>query len=95
MAKIEELNQDFLAWKMHWKAIFSVSLIALVLVACAPAVNPTTVLTSTPQVLQTQTVSREAQVHGVEIQMTNTTPVQVNAVVRGHLTESCATLGES
>ena len=95
MAKIEELIQDFLAWKMHWKAIFSVSLIALVLVACAPAVNPTTVLTSTPQVLQTQTVSREAQVHGVEIQMTNTPPVQVNAVVRGHLTESCATLGES
>ena len=80
---------------MQWKSIFSVSLIALVLTACAPAINPTLVPTLTPEVIQTQTVGREAQVHSVEIQMTNTAPAQVSAVVCGHLTESCAVLGES
>ena len=95
MAKTKNPVQDYVAQKMQLKAIWLVSLIALVLTACAPAINPALVPTPTPQVFQTQTVSRAAQVHGVEIQMTNTTPAQVNAVVRGHLTESCATLGES
>ena len=95
MATIEDLVQDVLGWKMHLKVILFVSLIVLVLTACAPALNPTLVPTSTPQAIQTQTVSREAQVHGVEIQMTNTAPAQVSAVLRGHLTESCAVLGES
>src|SRR5574341_1038980 len=95
MAKIEDLVQDVLGWKMQSKAILLVSLIVLVLTACAPAINPTLVPTLTPQVIQTQTVGREAQVHGVEIQMTNTAPAQVSAVVRGHLTESCAVLGDS
>jgi hypothetical protein len=80
-------------WNKLWPTIASVSLIALV--ACVPAINLTIVPTSTPQPIQTQMVSREAQVQSVEIQMTNTTPVQVNAVVRGNLTESCVTLGES
>src|SRR5574341_199782 len=95
MAKIEDLAQVFLARKIHLKAISLASLIVLVVTACAPAVNPTVVPTLTTQTLPTQTVSREAQVHGVEIQITNTAPVQVSAVVRGNLTESCATLGES
>lgn len=95
MAKIEDLVQDVLGWKLHLKAILLVSLIVLVLTACAPGNNPTLVPTPTPQVIYTQTVSREVQVHGVEIQMTNTTPAQVSAVIRGHLTESCAVLGES
>jgi len=77
------------------KAIALVILTALALAACAPAINLTVVPTSTPQAIQTQMVSREAQVQSVEIQMTNTTPIQVNAVVRGNLTESCATLAES
>jgi hypothetical protein len=80
-------------WNKLWPTIASVSLIALA--ACVPAINLTVIPTSTPQAIQTQMVSREAQVQSVEIQMTNTTPVQVNAVVRGNLTESCATLGES
>jgi hypothetical protein len=76
-----------------------VILVMLSLVACVPAINPTivsaTVPASTPQGIQTQTASREAQVQSVEIQVMNNVPVQVNAVVRGNLTESCATLGES
>jgi hypothetical protein len=95
MATVKDLVQVVLARKIHLQAILLVGLIALVLAACAPAASPAVVPTSTPQVIQTQTVSREAQVHGVEIQMTNFAPVQVNALVRGHLTESCATLGES
>lgn len=80
-------------WSKLWPGIALVSLIALA--ACVPAINPAAIPTSTPQAIQTQIVSREAQVRSVEIQMTNTTSVQVNAVVRGNLTESCATLGES
>lgn len=44
---------------------------------------------------QPQTASREAQVQSVEIQIMQANPLQVNAVVRGNLTESCATLGDS
>jgi hypothetical protein len=77
------------------KKLLQISLMVLILAACQPAINPTAIPTSTPQVMQTQTVSREAQVHGVEIQITNSTPAEVNAVVRGHLTESCATVGEN
>lgn len=40
-------------------------------------------------------MSREAQVQSVEIQTLQTDPTQINAVVHGNLTESCATLGES
>ena len=81
--------------KQLLRAIASIILVTLWLAACAPSANPTAVPTLTSPVIQTQTVSREAQVHGVEIQITNTTPAQVTAVIRGHLTESCATLGES
>ena len=70
-------------------------LLAVVLAACNPAVAaplPTVMpsATSLPE-----TVSREAQVQSVEVQVANSAPLQVNAVVRGVLTESCATLGES
>lgn len=81
------------------QTIALVTLVTLFLAACAPASNPTVVPMTAPaftsQVIQTQTVSREAQVHSVEIQFTNTAPVQINAVVRGHLTESCTPLGKS
>jgi len=68
-------------------------LLAWVLTACAPAtLVPTTipVATITPQV-----ASREAQVQKVEVQLLQTNPSQVRAVVDGVLTESCASLGES
>ena len=79
------------------QTIALVTLVMLFLVACAPAINPTVVPTtapaSTPRVIQTQTANREAQVESVEIQILNTNPAQINAIVHGKLTESCATIG--
>jgi hypothetical protein len=72
-----------------------VTVVTLFLAACAPAINPAVRPTSTPQVIPTQTTSREAQVQNVEIKITHTAPLQVNAIVHGNLTESCARLGES
>jgi hypothetical protein len=73
--------------------------ITALLTSCASPVNPTAVPTtytdSTPQATQLQLTSREAQVQSVEIQTLQTDPLQINAVVHGNLTESCATLGES
>jgi len=63
----------------------------MALAACSPVDNPTDP-TITPQ---SQTASREAQVQIVEIQIMQENPLQVNAVVRGNLTESCATLDDS
>jgi len=60
-----------------------------------PTVEPTTRTDPTPQATQPQLTSREAQVQSVEIQILQTDPSQINAVVHGNLTESCATLGES
>jgi len=57
----------------------------IALTACAP-VN----LASMPQAQ----VSRQVQVQSVEIQILQTSPIQVNAIVHGNFTESCATLGE-
>jgi len=42
-----------------------------------------------------QTTSREAQVQNVEVQTSLSNRPQVSAIVRGNLTEPCATLGES
>jgi len=63
----------------------------LTLAACSPASNSAEP-TVTPQ---PQTASREAQVQSVEIQIMQTNPPQVNAIVHGNLTASCATLGNS
>ena len=85
-----------------FKVILFTILIALTLAACLPGVPATRVgsqptLGSTPTIQATEVRPsiREAQVQDVEIQMTDSNPVQINAVVRGNLTESCATLGES
>jgi len=70
----------------------------VILTACAPVVPISNMAGGTPvnstSAPATQ-VSREVQVQSVEIRISNTTPVQVNAVITGNLTESCATLGES
>ena len=63
----------------------------MALAACIP-VSSSADPTITPQ---SQTASREAQVQSVEIQVLQASPPQVNAIVRGNLTESCATLGDS
>src|SRR6266511_2952294 len=87
---------------MTKKPTQTISLITLVLVflgACAPAIStpvaPITVRVSTQEAGSTQVASRVADVQTVEIQLMNTTPIQTNVLVRGILTESCASLGES
>ena len=87
---------------MFTKMFQNIALIIFVMIlltSCASPINPTvapaTQTVSTPQAIQTQATNREAQVQSVEIQIVNSNPAQVNAVVRGNLTESCATLGES
>lgn len=65
-------------------------LISLVVGACVPLAPATSTPTATPA-----TTQREAQVQSVVIQILDSDPPQVNAVVRGNLTESCATLGQS
>jgi len=79
---------------MQFVLVFS--LLMLAATACFPVVpathEPPAIPTPTAGM---QTTSREAQVQSVEIQTLTTNPPQVNAIVRGNLTESCATLGES
>ena len=75
---------------------FRIWLLVFTLTACAPVVQatlPPTVISSVTT--SHEIISREAQVQSVEIQTSQTDPPQVSAVVRGHLTESCATLRES
>jgi hypothetical protein len=87
---------------MTKKSTQTISLITLVLIflgACAPAIStpvaPITMPVSTQEAGSTQVASRVADVQTVEIQLMNTTPIQANVLVRGILTESCASLGES
>ena len=72
----------------------SVVLIGLVLAACSPLAPATNgPATSIPGPAQMTT--RPAPVESVEVQILHNSPLQVNALIRGHLTESCATLGGS
>lgn len=72
-----------------------VIVIGLVLSACSPLVRVDEGINSPSPEPVPQTTTREAQVQSVEVQVMNTNPLQVNAVVRGNLAESCATLGQS
>jgi hypothetical protein len=84
--------------KKLFQPISFIVLIALVLSACAPAAipdSPAIIPSPTSQPAQPLPVSREVQVQSVEIEFQEGPPVQVNAIVRGSLTESCAVLGES
>jgi Ig-like domain-containing protein len=72
----------------------SALLLGLILAACAPAV-PVTGVGNSPTVGPAQATTRPAPIESVEIQIAQGSPVQVTALVRGHLTESCATLGDS
>jgi len=80
-------NKQSIKWNKFLPALLLG--IVMILAACAPA-NAINV-TSTPAAQ----VKREAKVRSVEVQVTDTDPAEINAVVRGELTESCATLGES
>ncbi|HSB66191.1 MAG TPA: hypothetical protein VLD65_06405, partial [Anaerolineales bacterium] len=75
--------------------ILLIVILPLLLVACASLTgakgNPTAQPASTP-VVQPSITLREAQVTSVEIQVSEAGKSQVNAIVRGNLTESCASL---
>jgi len=64
-----------------------VSLVILLVTACVPGMPATSSPYGNPR--------RVAQVLSVKTQISDTTPVQVNAVIQGSLTESCAVLGET
>ena len=69
--------------------------IGLALSACAPVARPDPGIESPTLQVTPQTTVRPAQVQSVDIQVMDTNPPQVNAVVRGSLSESCATLAPS
>ena len=77
----------------------SLGFLILALTACIPVIGaifvPTKPPASTPQQTHTQAGVRMAQVESVEIQIMPTDPIQVNAIVRGSLTEACAKLGST
>jgi predicted small lipoprotein YifL len=76
--------------------ILLIALALLFLAACAPAAPVTLPPTAIGSAIAApQTTSREAQVQSVEVQTSQSDPLQVSVVVHGNLTESCATLGES
>ncbi len=79
--------------KNLWRILSLVGLVSLAINACIPVTR--VVVYPTPEATQAQTARREAQVQSVEIQVLSAAPAQINAVVRGNLTESCAVLGES
>src|SRR5512146_1516403 len=73
--------------KNIWNITISSILIGLMLSACVPTVPATGAPGVTPQ-----TTERPAQVQSVSIEVIDGNPPQVNAVVKGNLSESCATL---
>jgi hypothetical protein len=82
-------RMPFITWTL-------VCFTALQLIGCAPASTPadapSAVLSPASQARMT---SHEAQVQSIEIQVLQSNPLQINAVIHGTLTESCASLGES
>ncbi len=86
-------KDQYTLWQILWRILSLVGLVSLAINACIPVTR--VVVYPTSQATQAQTARREAQVQSVEIQVLPGTPAQINAVVRGNLTESCAVLGES
>ncbi len=78
------------------KYILLVGFIFLLLTACAPRMsaigNATQAATISPEATGAPMDYREAQVQSVEIQSLPKDPHMLNVIVRGILTESCATL---
>ncbi len=76
----------------------SIFILFLILTACLPlshaASIPTNVPDATPQEAPAQPAIREAQVESVEVRFSKIEPLQVWAIVRGNLSESCATLSD-
>jgi hypothetical protein len=72
----------------------SAILIGLILTGCSPVLSLGGIPNVNPSPAP-QTASREAQVQSVQLQVSSGEHPQVNAVVRGNLSESCAVLGQS
>lgn len=72
------------------------SLLFLLLTACTPVSRaigyPSLPLATPLQPAQPETTIRDAQVSSVEIRYSETNPNQVDAIVRGDLSDSCSTL---
>lgn len=85
--------------KRNYLLLLLFGILILSLTGCIPASSlagiPTDVNVAVTQAAPWQTAEREAQVESVEVQIIQSDPVQVNAIVRGNLTESCATLSGS
>ena len=82
------------------KRIFTVVLLSsafvLALAACAPTLalgSVTPASLSTPALTSAPAI-REAQINRIDVQLPESTPVQINVIAYGHLTEACAQLSD-
>jgi len=96
----EEVRMNKTRKLINWNQVLQAILFGVltILTACVPIAQAPNIADGTPVNLTSTPaapVSREAQVQSVDAQISHTAPVQVNAVVRGNLTESCAVLGET
>ncbi len=90
-----KMKKRSVMYKKMLRMMLLFGLLAMILSACSLAGNSPTLPATLPvPTSQTQTDRREAQVQSVEIQVLQTDPIQVKAIINGSLTESCATLGE-
>ncbi len=76
-------------------ALVSLILAGLLLTACSPAVSLGGGLSAPTDQPAPRTAPYLAQVHSVQVQVTEGTPQQVRALVRGTFSESCASLGDT
>lgn len=74
-------------------------LLTLLLAACAPTSRELGIQTPPAVTIATATQPQisinDAQVSSVEVQVAQTDPLQVNAIVRGNLSDSCTHLGDT
>ena len=79
---------------MKSQIIFCVTILAILVAACRPVITPTTpdpIMTEEPP----DPVSGMAVVQSVDIQILESQPIQVNAILRGQLPDAgCTTIGD-
>ena len=81
-------------FKKLFTSLLLLSAAVLVLTACVPVSSTASFNNTTPAALANMT-TREAQVDSLEVKVRQSQPTaQIDAIVRGHLTEACAVLSE-
>ena len=81
-------------FKKLFTSLLLLSAAVLVLTACVPTSRTASFTSSTPVPVPNMT-TREVQVDSVEVKVRQSQPTaQIDAIVRGHLTEACAVLSE-